>query len=274
MKRVLIAAVLTVMLSGVVANAQYTPGAREVGAWPSQTFSTYADDFFSAGYIAAAATTNHAAATVLRGGKFSEVADHAEWLVSTTDGDGDDLETITIADNGGSGWLEIKTNNKAVDAVEIQKNGEAFTITAAKDLWYEAKIAIDDVSADRVFIGLTVADTDVLGSFGNDFIGFYLNQNTNSFQMAKNGTIVTNASITTMTDTGATVGGNAKVFSFYVDGSAGDVWAYVDGVEVGFQDGSSSVPNDEALSPVFGILTVDTGADSLFVDYFSVRQHR
>ncbi|MDH3376522.1 MAG: hypothetical protein OEQ39_06085 [Gammaproteobacteria bacterium] len=263
------------VIGSMFVNAQWTPGSAESVGKLSSDFSSYVDDFYVAGYIANAAVTNVGGLAVLKGGKFSEVADHSEWLVSVTDGDGDGLETITIADNGGSGWLEIKTNNKAADDVEIQKNGESFAFTTSKDLWFETKIAIDDVDQDLVFVGLTVADTDVLGSFGNDFIGFRFTTNAaNVFIHAKNGTITTNTLTTSWTDSGATVGGNAKVLAFKVDGSDGDVWAYVDGVQVASAASSTTLPNDEALSPVFAIRTADTGADSLFVDYLEIRQTR
>ncbi|MDH3279531.1 MAG: hypothetical protein OEQ39_03030 [Gammaproteobacteria bacterium] len=253
--------------------AQYTPRSTEGGTL-SQNLSVYSDDFYWAGYIANAAVTNLGGLAVLKGGKFSEVADHSEWLVSVTDGDSDGLETITVSDNGGSGWLEIKTNNKAADDVEIQKNGEAFAVTSTRDLWFETKIAIDDVDQDNVVVGLTVADTDVLGSLGNDFMLFHFNQNTNVFKWAKNGTIETNTAVTTWTDSGATVGGNAKTLSFFVDGSESDIFVYVDNVLIASNKGSTNVPNDEALSPVYGIRTIDTGADSLWIDYLEIRQTR
>jgi len=233
------------------------------------THYTYMEDFFSAGYIANAADTNTAGLTILKGGKFSEAADQAAWLVSVTDGDSDEGETIKVADDVAGGELQITCNDKADDAVQCQLNGEAFAVTATKDLWYETKIKIEDVSEDTVFVGLTPADTDPLGSLGNDFIGFYVDQSTNmTFQMAKNGAIVTNTpTVVIADDTAVTLG-------FYADGSTGNVYVYANGALVKTYTSTTNLPNDEVLSPQMAILTTDTGGDALKVDYLKIIAER
>jgi len=238
-------------------------------------FYSYLEECLRAGYVANAASTNVSGATVLRGGMFSEIADHAEWLVSVTDGDSDENESITVADDAPGGWLVINTTDKANDAVQVQKNGESFKCTTSKDLWFESKFEIEDVSEDTVFVGLTVADTDVLGSLGNDFMGFYLDQSTNcAFLCAKDGVITTNSAVAVFADATATVGASAKRMGFYVDGSSSNVYVYVDGALVASNTASATIPNDEALSPAMSILTTDTGADFLRVDYINVRAQR
>lgn len=233
------------------------------------------DDFFLAGYLANSADTNLNGLVIQKGGKFAETADHAEWLVTVTDGDGDNNESIVVADDAPGGWVTINTTDKANDAVQVQKNGESFKVTTSKDLWFEAKFEIEDVSEDTVFVGLTVADTDVLGSLGNDFMGFYLDQSTNcAFLCAKDGTITTNAAVAVFADATATVGASAKRCGFYVDGSTSNVFIYVDGALVASNTASASIPNDEALAPAMSILTTDTGADFLRVDYINVRAQR
>lgn len=239
------------------------------------SYYSWMEDFFRAGYIANAAVTNLDGLVILKGGKFAETADHAEWLVTVTDGDGDNNESITVADDAPGGWLTINTTDKALDAVQIQLNGEAFKVTTSKDLWFETKFEIEDVSEDTVFVGLTVADTDILGSLGNDFMGFYLDQSTNcAFLSGKNGTITTNAAVAIFADATGTVGASAKRLGFYVDGSSSNVYVYVDGVLAASNLVSETIPNDEALAPAMCILTTDTGADYLRVDYLSVRAER
>lgn len=256
-------------------NANLENGASTAVPWydtpmnavPS-THYTYFDDFFYAGYIANARvdTTGTNVSTLVQAGpKFSETANYGEWLVSVTDGDSDEGETILVADDVAGGELQITCNNKTADAVQCQMNGEAFAATLTKDLWYETKIKIEDVSADTVFVGLTVADTDPLGSLGNDFIGFYVDQSTNmTFQMAKNGAITTNATLVVIADD------TAVTLGFYADGSASNVYVYVDGALAATHTASASLPNDEALSPAMSILTTGTDADALKVDYLKI----
>lgn len=260
-----------VLFEGVTSSEMWVgaPLAVRPGSW-YELFN----DFVSAGYTADAATTNSLGAAI-PGSIFSETADRGSWLVTVTDDDGDGDESVTIADDGAGGWLVVNTTDKANDALNIQMNGEAVAVTATKDLWFEAKFEVEDVSEDTVFVGLTVADTDILGSLGNDFMGFYLDQSgVVSFQTAKNGTITTNAAIATLVDATATVGASAQTFSFYVDGSAGNVYVYLDGAVVAANVGIATIPNDEALSPAMAILTTDTGADYLRLDYIKVQAQR
>jgi len=234
-----------------------------------QDYYEFMDDFFTAGYIANAADTNTAGLTILKGGKFSEAADHAGWLVSVTDGDSDEGETIVVADDAAGGILVITCNDKADDAVQAQMNGESFAVTTTKDLWFEARIAIEDVSEDTAFVGLTVADTDILGSLGNDFMGFYMDQSAVlQYQQAKNGTITTNTVTTNLLDaTFVRVG-------VYADGSVSNSYVYLNGTCIATNAASATLPNDEALSPALAILTTDTGADYLKADYMKIQATR
>jgi hypothetical protein len=273
--RKVIMIIMTVGLAAILFAADYTPRSIEganlqmgIGAEQIDVGYTWVDDFFSAGYKANAAITNCAVGTIWRGGKFSEAADEGEWLVTVTDGDGDNGEAVKVADDAVGGWLEILCNNKALDTMNVQLNGESFGPTSSKDLWYEIKMNIDDVSADMVWVGLTVADTDVMDSFGNDFIGFYVTNGTCTFQSGKDGVLATN-SVTTFDD-GASAGTNAKRLGFHVDGSTSNVVVYLDGAPVATNLASGKLPLDEAISPIMAIRTTDTGADSLFVDYIKV----
>ena len=295
-------ALLTTIIAGAVlalaipALGQYTPMSKEdlkvgvvydasastatpwylaPGFYPEESYAIFMDDFLTAGYIANGAVTTSLGSAVGYG-KFSETADRAEWLVSVTDGDGDNVETIVVVDGVPNGVLAITPNNKADDAMQIQKNGESFRVSTTKDLWFETSIGCEDVSDNDVAVGLTVSDTDVLGSFGNDFMLFYFPNagvGTGSFQMAKNGTIVTNAAITVLGDSGAT-GTNLTRLGFFADGSTSNVYVYVDGALVASNTASASLPNDELLSPFASILDTTTTTDQLFVDYIKIIQQR
>jgi hypothetical protein len=231
---------------------------------------TYSDDFFTAGYLANAATTNLDGLVIQRGGKFSEVADHGAWLVTVVDGGGDNGETITIRDDAAGGILRLNANDNAADSVQIQLNGEAIAVTATKDLWYETRISVEDVSTNAVFAGLTVADTDILGSLGNDFMGFHLDGTSSNltFKMGKDGVLATNVLSATMADA------TFYRLGFYADGSASNVYVYVDGACKATNSASGKMPIDEVLSPAFATQTGDTGADYLDIDYVVIKAQR
>ena len=193
------------MVNGTITADGLWDGAP--ATYPIESQSVYFDDFYAAGFL-----PNTAGA----GGKFDETADAGEWLVSVTDGGTDNGETIVIDDGGGSGWLVITCNDAANDDVECQKNGEAFTPSLTKDLWFETRFEIEDVSEDKVVVGLTVSDTDVLSTYGNDFMLFETSESgVVNFKMGKNGTLSTNAAIATLVNVTATVGASAKRFGFY-----------------------------------------------------------
>ena len=288
-------ALLTTIIAGAVlalaipALGQYTPMSKEdlkvdvvydasastatpwylaPGFYPEESYAIFMDDFFTAGYMPGGGVTNLA--------RFSETADRGEWLVSVTDGDGDNVETIVVVDGVPNGVLAITPNNKAVDAVQIQKNGESFRVSTTKDLWFETSIGCEDVSDNDVAVGLTVSDTDVLGTFGNDFMLFYFPDTgigTGSFQMAKDGAIVTNAAITVLGDSGAT-GTNLTRLGFFADGSTSNVYVYVDGALVATHTAVTNLPNDELLSPFASILCTNVTTDQLFIDYIKIIQQR
>jgi hypothetical protein len=240
----------------------------------------YVDDFFTAGYLANAAANLSAtnALVIQRGGNFSEVADHADWLVTVTDGDGDNAESIVVLDDAPGGWLRLETNNKADDSLNVQMNGESFKITsgaAGKDVWFEAKFEVEDVDKDNVFIGLSVADTDFYGSLPNDYIGFFVEKSTNVvFKMAKNGVTTTNTMIGVIADYATAIGTSAVRCGFYADASTTNCYVYFNGTLVTNYAANATIPNDEALSPLMYIETSDTGADFLDVDYIRVIQSR
>lgn len=233
-------------------------------AFQPEDYFAFSDDFFSAGYLANGAVTNIGGLTVYRGYKFAEVADHGAWLVTVTDGDGDNNESIVIADGAG-GLLQATTTDKADDQLSVQMNGEHFRCNSARDLWFDCQIAVEDVSEDDVFIGIGTVDTDFIDSRPNDFMGFTISESTNvMFKQSKNGTITTNANITVAADA------TALRLSFFVDGSTTSSYVYVSGVAVATNAASATIPDDEDMSPAFAIETTDTGADYLQIDWIKI----
>jgi hypothetical protein len=158
--------------------------------------------------------------------------------------------------------------------MSLQLNGEAFKPAVGKPLYFEAKIGIDDVDKDDVFIGLAISDTTPLAS--SDSIGFRVDHDGDL------DCLITQNSTEYAADTGvnmadcATAAGTLTRVAFYWDGVS-SVYFYVNGVLTNtFTDNGTTilVPDDQTLSPAMFINTTDTGADSLFVDYIEVCQAR
>jgi len=218
------------------------------------------EDFAEGGYVHDAALANESDPS---GGKFSSVADTAAWLVSIVDGNSDGDEIIVVNDDGHGGILKVETTDKALDSVECQLNGESFQFQTGEEAWFNARWASEDVSANTNVVGLGTVDTDFIDSLPNDHIVF-MNQGSNLyFSVGQNGTA-------TEIDTGVDLDdGEYVTTSFYWDG-ASNLTVAVNGTAITtLVDNASTVlfPDDEALSPVFGIQTTDTGKDYMLVDY-------
>lgn len=245
-------------------------GARLFGP-PRDSIKVF-DDFFSAGYIPDAADTNIAGLTILKGGKFSETAGEAEYLVSVVDGNPDESESIIIMDNAYGGWLEMDNNDAIDDTVSVQRNGEMWYM-ASNDLTYEIVIEIEDVSDNNTFFGLATATTDLIDNLPNDYIGFRTLATTNiDFVSSLNGSVTTNAAVATIADATSTVGLNQVRLGFQVRASDSNVVIFVDGVSVATNAGSN-VPTDEWLADGFAIEATNTVDDYIRIDYIFIQQN-
>jgi hypothetical protein len=210
------------------------------------------------------------------GGKFSETADKAHWLKSSVDGDTDGGDVCKVADDGPAGLLQLTCNNKDADSENIQLNGEAFKPATGKPLYFEASVALLDVDKCDFFIGLAVADVDILGGV-TDRIGFQndhdgnidalIEQDNTEYKADTLADIADCAAVTSF----ATY---KKHLAFFWDG-AGVIKFFVDGVLTNtFTDNGSTilVPDDETLSPVVQIKT-HTGAGAVqtaWIDYLHI----
>ena len=111
-------------------------------------------------------------ATIASGqGKFSELANLGDWLVTLVDGGGDNGEVIRVADDGVGGLLTLTTNDADDDSIEMQMNGEAWQLASGKDVVFEVRMKGADVSEFDWFVGLAITDTTVMGGV-TDRIGF------------------------------------------------------------------------------------------------------
>lgn len=218
------------------------------------------DDFLEGGYTAGAAAV----------GKFSQTADAGVWLSTVTQAGGGNA-TITIADGSDAGRpggaLKILNDSNDNDAVELQVNGESFTLTTGLRLVFKASVKVTDVSETDWFIGVADTDTDVLGG-ANDSIGFRCPDSTGDID------VVTEDDTTeTVTDTTKDLADATWVdFAFEYDG-ADAVRFYVNGALVATH--RTNLPDTGTyLTPTIAVRNDGAVAQSMYVDYVYVGQER
>ncbi len=208
----------------------------------------YMEDFFSA--------------CVENGGKISETGDQAEWLLTVIDGGTDNGEIVKAADDAHGGLLTLTCNDADNDALELQLNGESFALNSGKNLNFECRFAITDMSETDWFVGLAITDTDVLGAV-TDSIGFRCPDGTGDID-----TVAEMDSTETAADSGVDlVDATYVVVRVEIKGTSRARF-YVDGVEVA--DVTTNLPTDEALTPTLCVRNDGAVAQTMTVDYVRV----
>ena len=226
----------------------------------------YFDDFNRGGYVKDLALASESDP----GAKFSEVADCGEWLVTVTDGGGDNNNSIAIGDDLANGYVVITNTDADNDLTSCQLNGEAFKLADSKPLAFQAKFRVSDVDAADFFIGLAIADTSILGTtLANgctDLIGFGCPDATGDLDF-----IASINSGGTSTDTAVNLADATDVVvRFEWDGVDTVTW-FVNGTEI--DSTTTSVPTDEALTPTVEIRNA-AAAKAISIDYILVEQDR
>lgn len=103
-------------------------------------------------------------------GKFSELADMGDWLVTVVD-TGGGTESIVISDDEPGGVVTLTTSSALNDSLECQLNGEAWKVAADKDIYFKCRLKLADADSTDWFVGLATTDTDVIGT-ATEMIGF------------------------------------------------------------------------------------------------------
>lgn len=210
------------------------------------------------------------------GNKFSETADKAVWLKSSTDAGPDGADICIVADDGPGGIWQLTCNDANGDQENVQMNGESCKLAIGKRLYYETSIALKDVDKCDFFCGLAISDVDIIGGV-TDRVGFQvLSDGDIDCLVEQNDTETLEDTGIDITDCTAIANFTAKKvrLSFLWDG-VDTVYFYVDGVlKKTITDNGSTIliPDDEALSPAFVIHTDDAAAavQTMFCDYLEI----
>jgi hypothetical protein len=231
----------------------------------------YFDDFITSGY---GTTTGH---------KFASTADVSEWLYTALGGS---TATFKVKDDEIGGILAADTG-AATDnhGFECQLNGEAFQITADKDIYFECRWASrTTVTALDWIIGLAGTETSILAGPAGNFIGFTAGASYTGAVLdsaAANIIFRSNDDITAWTstvvgvDTGIDlVAGTYNTMAFWVqmNGSSARVRCYVDGNEKG---AFTTVPDaGDPLTLTFACQTNGSVQGIMDIDYIYCAQKR
>lgn len=217
------------------------------------------------------------------GASWSSSPDAAVWYNSLVVAAG----TIACKDAGdpatqayyAGGILSITTVASADDGDTFQVNGEQFHIeeNSGLPLYFEARVAVGDVSNTDMCVGLSYTDAEILTTGPNDAVLFELESGTWKFTTAKDSTEKN-------TNTAITEADNQFIrVAFYFDGRD-TITAYVDGDDDGefelfatrtVSTTADYVPENEMMTPTISVITGTTGsAEEGMVDYVLCVQER
>lgn len=190
-----------------------------------------------------------------------------DWTITVTQaGGGSATEALTDADGG---VLLITNDDADNDAVFFNKVGESFLMEAGKRAWFKARVKLSDATQSDMVIGLQITDTTPLDVTD----GIYFLKADDAATLAiicrKNATTGSTSAtgIATMADdTWITLG-------WYFDGKSTLAY-FVDEVQLGTLDASSTYLPDTDLTVSFGVQNGAAAAKTMSVDYILAAKER
>lgn len=192
-----------------------------------------------------------------------------DWTVTEV---GTGSRALTDVDGGALLITNAAADN---DRNELQKVGESFLLTAGKRTFFKARFKVSDATQSDFLIGLAVTDTTLQGSVDGagvtDGIFFSKDDGDASLdvQCQKNATTGQTraaAIATVVADTFLTV-------AWAYDGVS-EVKYYVNDVQLGTLDGTSTYLPDTELTVSFALMNGEAVAKTMTVDYIFAAQER
>ena len=178
-----------------------------------------------------------------------------DWVITTTEaGGGDATEALSDADRG---ILLITNDSNDNDLDFFQTVAEMFDPVAGSEMYFEARLAVNDATQTDFFIGFGERDTTPLTT--DDFMGFWKDDDDAllDFHSESDGVQSSSTALhTVVADTYITV-------AFYYTGS--QFLVAVDNVLVATT--AAVTPSDEELTVSFGIQNGTGAAKTMSVDY-------
>lgn len=190
----------------------------------------------------------------------------ANWTITTVEGGaGDATEALTDADGG----VLLITNDAADDDSDFfNKVGESFLMEAGKPALFKCRFKVSDATQSDVVIGLQITDTTPLDV--TDGIYFLKSDGSASISAICRKNATTGSTSLTA---GTLVSDTYIVLGWYYDGK-GSVQVFVNDVQVGTLDGTSTYLPDTELTVSFGIQNGEAVAKTMSVDYILAAKKR
>lgn len=190
-----------------------------------------------------------------------------EWTITTTEG-GSGSATEALTDEDG-GVLLITNDDADNDNDFFNKVGESFLMAAGKKAFFKARFKVSDATQSDFVIGLQITDTTPLAvtdgiyflkADGVATLDVYCQKNASTGQTSA-------SAIATVVDaTYMTVG-------WYYDGK-GNLAYFVNDVQLGTLDASSTYLPDTELTVSFGIQNGEAAAKTMSIDYILAAKQR
>ena len=185
-----------------------------------------------------------------------------DWTITET---GVGTRALTAGTNGNLLVTNAAADN---DNNQFQRVVADYLFDATKKAWFKARVKISDATETDFAIGLMSLDTDVFSSTAGDGVTdgvfFYKDDGSTalSFMVQKNTTTgqnTTTSVYTMVADTFVTLG-------WYFDAN-GHISYFINDVQIGTVDASSTYLPDGALALTFAIKNGEAVAKTMTVDY-------
>lgn len=199
-------------------------------------------------------------------GKFSELANMGDWLVTILDSGAGSNEVIRISDDAAGGHLTLTNGNADDDYMNLQMNGEAWKLATGKPLIFEIRLKGDDIDLFDWFVGLAITDTDVLGGV-TDRLGFECADASGDIDC-----VTEKDSTETNTDSGKDLADDTFVTLRFETTDTSLVRFFVNGEQVAKH--ATNIPDNEAMTPTIQIRAAHNSSKTMTVDYILVMQDR
>ncbi len=173
--------------------------------------------------------------------------------------------TVVANDTIVGGAIAIASGGTDTNVAIIQPVNQGFNIVAGKRVYFRCKLQAADVADNDVLCGLMDDIGDITPNDGIFFLMADLAATVDIIVRSGNSEVVTKADIKTM------VAATQTTFEFYFDG-LDRLYYGVDGAIIGFLT-VDTLPTG-VLAPTVGVISGDTGAKVILVDYLFAAQER
>lgn len=169
---------------------------------------------------------------------------------------------------GEPGGALLVTNAAADNDLNQFQTLGTFTLAAAKRAWFKTRFKVSDATQSDWLVGLAAVDTTLQGAVSGAGVtdGIFFNKDDGDalidFQCQKNATTGQNRAVGIATNADSTY----VILGWYYDGN-GTVSYFVDDVQIGTIDASSSYFPDTALAVSFAMQNGEAVAKTMTVDY-------